>query len=82
MVTEADLELNDGRTLHYYDTREGAADERVAVFWFHGTPNIGSPPEPLFAAADQNGLRWVSYDRPAYGGSSPDPGRSIALRCL
>jgi pimeloyl-ACP methyl ester carboxylesterase len=23
-------------------------------------------------------LRWVSYDRPAYGGSSPNPGRDIA----
>ena len=78
MVTEADLDLSDGRTLHYYDTREDESDARAAVFWFHGTPNIGAPPEPLFAAATQNGLRWVSYDRPAYGGSGPNPGRTIA----
>lgn len=78
MVTEADLELSDGRTLHYYDTREDESDTRVAVFWHHGTPNVGSPPEPLFPAAAENGLRWVSYDRPAYGGSSPNPGRDIA----
>jgi pimeloyl-ACP methyl ester carboxylesterase len=78
MVTEADLELSDGRTLHYYDTRADESDTRVPVFWQHGTPNVGSPPEPLFSAAAENSLRWVSYDRPAYGGSSPRPGRDIA----
>jgi pimeloyl-ACP methyl ester carboxylesterase len=78
VVTEADLELSDGRTLHYYDTRKDESDARVAVFWHHGTPNVGSPPEPLFSAAAENGLRWVSYDRPAYGGSTPNPGRDIA----
>jgi pimeloyl-ACP methyl ester carboxylesterase len=78
VMTEADLELSDGRTLHYYDTRGDEPDARVAVFWHHGTPNVGSPPEPLIPAAAGIGLRWVSYDRPAYGGSSPDPGRDIA----
>ena len=76
MVTETDLELADGRTLHFYDTRPGDAG-RLAVFWHHGTPNTGAPPEPLFAAAAENGLRWVSYDRPAYGRSTPNPGRDI-----
>jgi pimeloyl-ACP methyl ester carboxylesterase len=78
VVTEADVELSDGRTQHYYDTREGESDTRTAVFWHHGSPNVGSPPEPLFRAAADNGLRWVSYDRPAYGGSSPNPGRDMA----
>jgi pimeloyl-ACP methyl ester carboxylesterase len=78
MVSETDLELGDGRTLHYYDTREGGSDNRFAIFWHHGTPNVGSPPEPLFASAAENGLRWVSYDRPAYGGSGANPGRDIA----
>jgi pimeloyl-ACP methyl ester carboxylesterase len=78
VVTEADLELSDGRSLHCYDTREGVGDDRTAVFWLHGTPNTGAPPEPLFAAAARSGLRWVSYDRPGYGGSSPHPGRDIA----
>jgi hypothetical protein len=48
------------------------------VFWLHGSPNIGSPPEPLFAAAEANGLRWVSYERPGYGGSGPNDGRTVA----
>ena len=78
MVTDGVVELNDGRTLHYYDARKDESDARVAVFWHHGTPNLGSPPEPLFSAAAENGLRWVSYDRPAYGGSTPNPGRDIA----
>jgi hypothetical protein len=50
-VTETDLELGDGRTLHVYDTGADAAAGRLAVFWHHGTPNIGAPPEPLFPAA-------------------------------
>ena len=79
MVTETDLELSDGRTLHVYDTGADDADgARLAVFWHHGTPNIGAPPEPLFAAAARLGIRWVSCDRPGYGGSTPYPGRTVA----
>ena len=80
VVTEIDIHLADGRALHAYDTRaDGAASPGpAAVFWLHGSPNIGSPPEPLFAAAEANGLRWVSYDRPGYGGSSPHDGRTVA----
>src|SRR5215203_2680771 len=73
-----DLELGDGRTLHVYDTGADDADGRLAVFWHHGTPNIGAPPEPLFAAAARLGIRWVSRDRPGYGGSTPYPGRDVA----
>jgi pimeloyl-ACP methyl ester carboxylesterase len=76
-MIELDLELDDGRTLHVYDTGAADGDSRVAVFWHHGTPNIGAPPEPLFPAADRLGLRWVSYDRPGYGGSTSDPGRDV-----
>jgi pimeloyl-ACP methyl ester carboxylesterase len=77
MVNELDLGLGDGRTLHVYDTGADEADGRLPVFWHHGTPNIGSPPAPLFPAAERLGLRWVSYDRPGYGGSTPDPGRDL-----
>jgi len=75
VVAETDLDLADGRTLHVYDT---GGDGRLAVFWHHGTPNIGAPPEPLFGEADRLGVRWVSYDRPGYGGSSPRPRRDVA----
>ena len=78
MLTETDLGLGDGRTLHVYDTGADDVADRLAVFWHHGTPNIGAPPEPLFATAARLGIRWVSYDRPGYGGSTPRPGRDLA----
>ena len=69
-MIERDLRVADGRTLHTYDTEQGD----LVVFWHHGTPNTGLPPRPLF----EPGLRWVSYDRPRYGGSSARPDRDIA----
>ncbi|MGN9783052.1 alpha/beta fold hydrolase [Nonomuraea sp. ZG12] len=77
MLTESDIELADGHILHTYDTAPGDTT-RLAVFWHHGTPNLGSPPAPLFPAADRLGIRWISYDRPGYGGSTPHPGRDVA----
>lgn len=72
-VIEFDVPVDGGR-LHAYDT----GGDGVPIVWHHGTPNLGAPPEPLFAAADRLGLRWVSYDRPGYGGSTPAPGRDFA----
>jgi hypothetical protein len=50
MISEADVRLADGRILHAYDTRADgitgsprAPGSPVAVFWLHGSPNIGSP---------------------------------------
>jgi pimeloyl-ACP methyl ester carboxylesterase len=77
-MREIDLELSDGRTLHVYDTDAERAADRLAVFWHHGTPNIGAPPEPLFPAAERLGIRWMSYDRPGYGRSTRLPGRNMA----
>ena len=73
-MNETDLLLPDGRALHVYDTGRGD----LPVFWHHGTPNLGAPPEPLFEAAERLGLRWFSVDRPGYGGSTPAPGRTMA----
>jgi pimeloyl-ACP methyl ester carboxylesterase len=77
MVTETDLVMADGRTLHVYDTGTGDGAAGLALFWHHGTPGTGAPPEPLFAAAAARGIRWMSYDRPGYGGSTPHPGRDV-----
>lgn len=67
---------HDGRSLRYYD--RGPLDAALAVFWLHGTPNIGPPPAPLFADADRLNIRWIGYDRPGYPGSSAQPGRTVA----
>ncbi len=73
-VRERDVSLADGRTLHAYDTGPG---DGLAVCWHHGTPNIGAPPTPLFEAAEHLGVRFFSYDRAGYGGSSALPGRTV-----
>lgn len=74
-VREFDVEVAPGRVVHAYDTADDGAD--LAVVWHHGTPNVGAPPAPLFPVAERLGLRWVSYDRPGYGGSTPRPDRSV-----
>jgi len=76
-VIETDLELGEERTLHVYDTGADAGTDRLTVVWHHGTPNIGAPPEPLFPTSDRLGIRWVSYDRPGYGGSTRRVGRDV-----
>ena len=79
VVRELDVAGPDGAVLHAYDT--GAPDgveDPLVVVWFHGTPNIGPPPAPLFDAGRRHGIRWVGYDRPGYGGSTPRPDRSVA----
>lgn len=77
MIRELDVALPDGRTLHAYDTGTDGGDHLV-VAWHHGTPNIGLPPEPLFATSQRLGIRWISHDRPGYGGSTPRLGRNVA----
>ena len=77
MLTETDLRLPDGRTLHCYDTGPGDGADLVVVY-HHGTPNVGPPPAPLVEAPAGRGIRWVSYDRPGYGGSTRHPGRGVA----
>jgi pimeloyl-ACP methyl ester carboxylesterase len=77
-MQETELEVGSERTLHVYDTSERDAEGRLTVFWHHGTPNLGEPPQPLFPASDRLGIRWVSYDRPGYGGSTSHRGRNVA----
>lgn len=77
-VNQRDLELSDGRRLHIYDTGAYIAGTSLVIFWHHGTPNLGEPPEPLLPAAGKRGIRWLSYDRPGYGGSTAHQGRDVA----
>jgi pimeloyl-ACP methyl ester carboxylesterase len=75
VIKETDLTLADGRTVHCYDSGEAGG---LTVFWHHGSPNTGTPPEPLFPAAAERGIRWISYDRPGYMSSTARPGRDKA----
>jgi pimeloyl-ACP methyl ester carboxylesterase len=71
-VQEFEVHVGD-RVLHAYDTEDGD----LPVVWHHGTPNVGTPPAPLSGDGDRLGIRWISYDRPGYGGSTPVPGRDV-----
>ncbi len=55
----------------------GPADGLPVVF-HTGTPSGPVPYEPTTRAAADNGLRLVTYGRPGYGRSTPQPGRSVA----
>ena len=73
----------DGRTLQYYTLDSGGEDDAgvelsIPLIWFHGSPNVGEPPVPLYDAAVGHGIGWIGYDRPGYGGSTANPGRDIA----
>jgi len=65
----------DGRILA---VQEGGDPAGRAVLVHNGSPNSRHLYGPHAADAAEKGLRLVSYDRPGYGGSTPQPGRSHA----
>ncbi|MFF2389627.1 alpha/beta fold hydrolase [Agromyces sp. NPDC058104] len=77
MSTTRDVRLADGRVLRAYDSGEDASAS-LALVWHHGSPQTGAPLDPVVAAAAARGIRLVSYARPGYGGSTPNPGRDVA----
>jgi pimeloyl-ACP methyl ester carboxylesterase len=77
-MREVDVLTAEGRSLHAYDVGSTGHPDELVVMWHHGTPNTGDPPQPLFETARSLGIRWVGYDRPSYGGSTPHPGATVA----
>jgi pimeloyl-ACP methyl ester carboxylesterase len=77
MVIERDVRLTDGRLVRSYDTGAESHDA-LTLLWHHGSPQTGAPIEPLLAAAAARHIRLLSYARPSYGGSTPNPGRNVA----
>ena len=65
----------DGRTLAVEDSGDPAGRPILAHM---GTPSSRHLYRPNVLDAAQRGLRLISYDRPGYGGSSPQPGRTVA----
>lgn len=74
-MRDFDVTLPDGRTLH---AQEGGAEDGSVVIYHHGTPMSRRLWEHWSDDAAACGLRLVGYDRPGYGGSTRDPGRTIA----
>jgi len=67
----------DERRLHVVEL---GVPEGWPVLVHNGTPGSRLLYEPLVRLAERQRIRMISYDRPGYGGSDRDPGRSVA-RC-
>lgn len=78
MVTRHDLRLPDGRLLCAYDSGAGDGEDAFTVIWHQVTPHTGDLLTPLLAATQARGMRLISYARPGYGESTPQPGRNVA----
>ncbi|HEY8801273.1 MAG TPA: hypothetical protein VIM20_11800, partial [Candidatus Limnocylindrales bacterium] len=65
----------DGRSLDVY--LAGPEDGEILLF-HDGSPGTGHPTSKLVAAAADRNLRYVSFSRPGYAGSSRRPGRRDA----
>jgi pimeloyl-ACP methyl ester carboxylesterase len=75
MTDELHISVPGGRRLRVYDTGTGDA---LTLIWHHGSPQTGAPLAPLLDEAARRDIRLVSYGRPSYGGSTPQPGRDVA----
>jgi pimeloyl-ACP methyl ester carboxylesterase len=72
---EREVRTPDGRTLAVQESGDPAGKP---VLVHTGTPNSRQLYGPNKQDATARGLRLISYDRPGYGGSSPQPGRTVA----
>lgn len=69
------VRLPDGRRL---DMRVSGPAGGLPLIFHHGTPGAATPVRALERATHGRGLRLVTTSRPGYGGSSRQPGRSVA----
>jgi pimeloyl-ACP methyl ester carboxylesterase len=69
------ISTKDGRKLR---VTEAGTPEGVPVMLLHGTPGSAYLRDYQVENALEQGVRLMSYDRPGYGGSTPQPGRSVA----
>ena len=65
----------EGRTLAVHSDGDPAG---FPVVMHHGTPSSGLLYERHVELAHEQGIRLVGYDRPGYGGSAREPGRSVS----
>jgi pimeloyl-ACP methyl ester carboxylesterase len=72
---ESTVHTPDGRTLAVEESGDPAGRP---VLVHTGTPGSRHLYGPVVLDAAACGLRLISYDRPGYGGSSPQPGRTVA----
>ncbi|MGV8885324.1 MAG: alpha/beta fold hydrolase [Microbacteriaceae bacterium] len=74
MTQQLDVSVGN-RTVHAWDSGSGSA---LTLVWHHGSPQTGAPLEPVARWARERDIRLVTYSRPSYGGSTAQPGRTVA----
>ena len=67
----------DGRTLSVLESGDPTGKP---ILVHAGMPNSQLQYGPVVHIAERQGVRLISYDRPGYGRSSPQPGRYMASR--
>lgn len=74
LVDSLTIQTPDGRSLDVLV----ALGDGLPVLYHSGTPGGAVPWPAAIAAARDAGMRLVTYSRPGYGTSSPQPGRTVA----
>jgi pimeloyl-ACP methyl ester carboxylesterase len=69
------VSVADGRVL---EVVMAGPPDGTALFSHHGTPGAAEMLDPLVAVGAERGLRHITYSRPGYGGSTRQPGRTVA----
>jgi pimeloyl-ACP methyl ester carboxylesterase len=73
-MRDEQVELPDGRVISYTDIGEPAGP---VAFYFHGAPTSRFDLATVEDELTARGVRVLSPDRPGYGGSTPQPDRSL-----
>ncbi len=74
-MKDSRITLDDGRDLAFSEMGDPGGS---TVFYLHGAPTSRLFLVPWEAEFAKRGLKVVSPDRPGYGGSSPQPGRTMS----
>src|SRR5687768_8902253 len=74
-MTTREVTAGDGRTLRYVEAGDPGGPLLIGQ---HGTPGSGRLFRAEVEGAERLGARLVAYSRPGYGGSTPQPERSVA----
>jgi pimeloyl-ACP methyl ester carboxylesterase len=69
------ISTKDGRKLRVF---EAGQPDGVPVLVQRGTPQSGLLYDGWVQDAQARGIRLLGYERPGYGGSTPQPGRTVA----
>ena len=69
------ISMSDGRKIQII---EAGQPDGIPVLAHNGTPGSRLLYDRWVEDAKSRGIRLISYDRPGYGGSTPQPGRTVA----